>query len=206
MNQEQTITIHPLNKFSRHRLVELAMLHERVLPTLLISQLGLYFVERYYQAAVRDPRVIGFYAANDQTGDLCGFVVGTPQPNALIARLRRPLGCFVMRTVCLLRQRPHLLRQLVISARSAGGQMEGETNAVELTYLGVAPEQRGQGLGSRLLQAFLYASRSAGYRKVVLSVETDNTAAIRLYQKAGFVICKTFREGRFERHRMEVVL
>jgi len=49
-------------------------------------------------------------------------------------------------------------------------------------------------------------SRETRYRSVVLSVEKDNEPAIALYQKAGFKITKTFSEGRYERHRMELIL
>lgn len=184
---------------------QLARLHQRILPTLL-SELGLPFVERYYRAAQSVPAVIGYCAIGKGNGLPCGFVVGTPQPSALNARLRQPLSWFFVQMLQLLLRRPHLIWQLLVSVRSAAGEMAGETNAIELTYLGVAPEQRGDGLGSRLLRMFLDASREAGYQKVVLSVETDNTPAIQLYRKAGFVIRKTFCEGRFERHRMEIEL
>jgi ribosomal protein S18 acetylase RimI-like enzyme len=195
----------PLQTIAPPMLERLARLHHAVLPTLL-SQLGLPFVERYYRAAVADPRVIGFYAVHEQSGAPCGFAVGTPRPQALNSQLRQPPGWFAAQMARLLFQRPSLLWQLLASARAAAGQMADEPGAVELTYLGVAEEWRGHGLGSQLLQAFLDASRRAGYRNVVLSVETDNAAAIRLYRRTGFIIRKTFREGRFERHRMELIL
>ncbi len=80
-----------------------------------------------------------------------------------------------------------------------------EPDALELTYIGVAADARGQGLGKALLAAFVEAGRQAGYRRVVLSVETDNPGALALYNKAGFQITRTFTEGHFERHRMELV-
>lgn len=205
MTENREITLHPLQEMDAVMLARLAHLHHAVLPTLL-SQLGLSFVERYYQAATGDPRVIGFCAVHGQSGAPCGFVVGTPRPQALNAQLRQPPGWFAAQIARLLFQRPRLLWQLLASARAAAGQMADEPGAIELTYLGVAEEWRGHGLGGQLLQAFLEAARRAGYRAVVLSVETDNAAAIRLYERSGFVIHQTFREGRFERHRMRIVL
>jgi ribosomal protein S18 acetylase RimI-like enzyme len=41
---------------------------------------------------------------------------------------------------------------------------------------------------------------------VVLSVERENAPAIALYEKAGFKLVKTFSEGRYRRHRMELKL
>ena len=77
---------------------------------------------------------------------------------------------------------------------------------MELTYIGVAPNQRSKGLGGELLNAFIQASRLKGCHSVVLSVETENALAIALYEKAGFKITKTFSEGRYQRHRMELIL
>jgi ribosomal protein S18 acetylase RimI-like enzyme len=52
--------------------------------------------------------------------------------------------------------------------------------------IGVAPECRGRGIGTRLLEALVEAARDGGYRAVSLSVEADNPAR-RLYERAGFV-------------------
>jgi ribosomal protein S18 acetylase RimI-like enzyme len=46
----------------------------------------------------------------------------------------------------------------------------------------------------------------AAHRTVLLSVEKENVPAIALYEKAGFKVIKTFTEGRYQRHRMELTL
>ena len=81
-----------------------------------------------------------------------------------------------------------------------------KSGAIELTYIGVAPNQRNKGLGRKLLDAFIEASRSSGYHSVVLSVEMENAPAIALYEKAGFKIIQSFSEGRYKRHRLELIL
>jgi RimJ/RimL family protein N-acetyltransferase len=50
----------------------------------------------------------------------------------------------------------------------------------------VRRERRGQGIGKRLLTACLSAAKAGGLEKVELQVFADNTAAIRLYEAAGF--------------------
>jgi len=52
--------------------------------------------------------------------------------------------------------------------------------------IGVAPESRGRGIGTRVLEALVEVAREGGYRAISLSVETDNPAR-RLYERAGFV-------------------
>ena len=52
----------------------------------------------------------------------------------------------------------------------------------------VAPEVRGRGVGTLLLEhALTYAARTLGTRQVNLGVNSRNAAAIALYKKLGFV-------------------
>jgi ribosomal protein S18 acetylase RimI-like enzyme len=134
-----------------------------------------------------------------------GWAAGSPHPDELNARLRQPLPWFAGQILRLAFTHPGVLAQLAVSVLSAPGQMGAEPGAIELTYIGVAASARGQGLGKALLAAFVDAARAAGHRSVTLSVETDNPAAVALYTKNGFQITRTFKEGRFERHRMKLV-
>lgn len=50
----------------------------------------------------------------------------------------------------------------------------------------VHPSERGRGLGLRLMDACHDALRGLGMARVVLEVNVENDAAIRLYEKAGY--------------------
>ena len=50
------------------------------------------------------------------------------------------------------------------------------------------PEFRGMGVGKALVNALLESARSTGASVVMLEVRKSNTAAISLYEKAGFVL------------------
>ncbi|WP_342190348.1 GNAT family N-acetyltransferase [Stieleria varia] len=52
--------------------------------------------------------------------------------------------------------------------------------------LGISPEHRGRGLGSILLMRSAMGFRSTGLRKMHLEVTTENTGAVRLYERLGF--------------------
>ncbi len=62
--------------------------------------------------------------------------------------------------------------------------------------MGLLPEYRGQGLGSRLLSMALEHSKQFGLEKVELSVFTSNEPAIALYRKFGFE-----QEGLIKKYR-----
>ncbi|MFG0262027.1 MAG: GNAT family N-acetyltransferase [Novipirellula sp. JB048] len=52
--------------------------------------------------------------------------------------------------------------------------------------VGVAPEYRGRGLGAILLSRAAAGFRAVGLTQMHLEVTTDNTAAVRLYERFGF--------------------
>jgi len=182
----------------------LAALHHSVMHSLL-SGLGLPMVLRYYRVARDDPAVIGLCAVST-SGDMLGWASGSPHPDLINSRLRTPFIWFLFQMFQLTLTRPLVLWQLIFSVLGSSRQPEMKSESIELTYIGVAPNQRNKGLGRELLDAFVEASHLAGHRSVVLSVEMENTPAIALYEKAGFKIIHSFSEGRYKRHRMELIL
>jgi putative acetyltransferase len=69
------------------------------------------------------------------------------------------------------------------------------TRHVSSLAIAVAAEERGRGIGRRLMEAALGWAKDVGIEKVVLSVYPHNEAAIALYRSFGFV-----EEGRLARH------
>lgn len=53
--------------------------------------------------------------------------------------------------------------------------------------MGLLPGYRGRGLGERLLRACLTKAEEQGLTRIELQVRADNAAAIRLYERVGFV-------------------
>jgi ribosomal protein S18 acetylase RimI-like enzyme len=69
------------------------------------------------------------------------------------------------------------------------------TQVARLYSLATAAASRGSGVGRRLLQAAEQAARQHGCRGLRLEVRTDNAAAIRLYESAGYA--RTGRRARY---------
>jgi N-acetylmuramic acid 6-phosphate etherase len=72
-------------------------------------------------------------------------------------------------------------------------------HVLDIGYVAVRAEARGQGIGDRLLDATLERAVALSLTRVELRVWTDNVHAIRLYERHGFVI-----EGRLRRHAVVV--
>jgi mycothiol synthase len=56
----------------------------------------------------------------------------------------------------------------------------------DLSYLGVIPQRRKQGIGQQLTMKALWEARQAGQSKLTLSVDGRNRSAQALYEKLGF--------------------
>ena len=194
----------PIAELDEDGLRQLASLHDSVMHTLL-SDLGLPFVLKYYQVARSDKSVLGVCALGDSR-KVIGWAMGSSAPSAINARLRQPLTWFLLQMMHVAVTRPLVLKQLISSVLSASAESEMNPGAIELTYIGVSTAQQRKGLGRSLLQTFIEESRQKGYHSVVLSVEEQNGAAVALYEKFGFKIIKSFSEGRYRRHRMELSL
>lgn len=67
-------------------------------------------------------------------------------------------------------------------------KVEGDGTVGEVYAVGVSPDAQGLSLGRALTVAGLVHMRDGGARRVDLYVDADNTAAVRLYEKLGFVL------------------
>lgn len=57
--------------------------------------------------------------------------------------------------------------------------------------IAVDVEHRGRGIGSDLLSALALRAREEGYRRLMLSVDPANVGAVRVYERAGYVLVET---------------
>nr|WP_298111559.1 GNAT family N-acetyltransferase [uncultured Pseudomonas sp.] len=64
---------------------------------------------------------------------------------------------------------------------------EGFRHTVEHSVY-VRRDQRGQGLGLRLMQALIERARTADLHVMIAAIEAENSSSIRLHQRLGFVV------------------
>ena len=72
-----------------------------------------------------------------------------------------------------------------------------------LSNVGVYPEFRGQGLGTKLLGAVEEEVKSIGKKKIVLKAETHNKRAISLYERLGYSIDERAPALKLKKNRIE---
>lgn len=192
-------TLHPLKEINPRLLPRIAEIHMG--DAGLLSKLGYPFVLRYFEISVKDERAFGFYAQENETGEIMGFSLASPEPSALTSELTRDRKWFIKEILKVIFARPLVFLQMVISSITIQGQMENE--AIECVYFTVDPKFRGQRLGRALQKSLMDEGRKRGYKKIFASIETWNKASLAATQANGFTIVKTFREGIYHRHRLE---
>ncbi|MBI2332350.1 MAG: GNAT family N-acetyltransferase [Chloroflexi bacterium] len=193
-------TLHSLNSIPTHLLPHIAKIHME--DAGLISKLGYSFVLRYFENAIKDECAFGFYAQDDETDEIMGFSLASPEPSSLTSKLTEDKGWFVKNILKVVFTHPLAFLQMAISSITIRGQMY-EPNTIECVYFTVDPKFRGRGLGRSLQKALMDEGRKRGYKKIYASVETWNIASLKATQANGFKIIKTFREGIYHRHRLE---
>jgi len=60
---------------------------------------------------------------------------------------------------------------------------------------GLLKEYRGNGIGTQILHQIIELSKQYGYLKLELDVRASNKRAINVYEKVGFTVCNTVRDG-----------
>jgi RimJ/RimL family protein N-acetyltransferase len=195
-----THTLHPLTTLPADRLPRIAEIH--LDDAGLLSKLGYPFVLRYFENAVQDENAFGFFAQDDETKEIMGFSLASPEPSALTSKLTKDKAWFIKNILKVIFTRPLAFLQMVISSITIRGQMY-EPNTIECVYFTVNPKFRRRGLGRSLQKALMDEGRKRGYKKIYASVETWNVASLKATQANGFRIIKTFREGIYHRHRLE---
>jgi ribosomal protein S18 acetylase RimI-like enzyme len=193
----------------------LAQLHQRCFESYFLTQMGTSFLKRYYAEYGRHDFDYGVLAWSRAAPELLGFVAGTANAPAHFRSFYRRhlpvLGCIVCWKLLtnrivrgtILQRMAHLraaLRAMLPGAPRAPtapiSDHGPETQCpLRLLVIAVAPEARGSGVAGELMQAFENKLRTAGHRRVGLSVRPDNARAIAFYSKCGWTVTHSSKAG-----------
>ena len=165
--------------------LHIASIHHGLLP-----DLGHSFLSRLYReidrtsaggvwGAVESDRVLGFIAGSADAGR-CTMTI--------LRRAALPLARLSGRSLLkgsVLRRVPKVA--IYPFRRNRASVREYDTIKAELLAIAVAPEARGAGIGSRLVEGFEEGLRSWGVQgRYRVATNSEDAASNRFYEKAGF--------------------
>ena len=156
----------------------------------------------FYQEYLNDAPEL-FHVACDKDGRIIGFCMGYYMDND--AQMQRFLHknklSLIWKTILLLLSvnRP-AWHKVISKLRRTSAEWEIVNTKYEcitnnkrgdLLSVCVLPEYRGRGYAQQLMESFLAAMKHSGREICLLSVDTDNMAARRYYERNGFEVYRT---------------
>ncbi|MDJ0924665.1 MAG: GNAT family N-acetyltransferase [Acidimicrobiia bacterium] len=162
-------------------------LHQAAFPDALLTRLGGSFLEQYYGILLANPNHIFLVASDD--GKPVGFAAGFGDPSGFYALLRSRKWSVIRGLAPALIRRPSTLLAVgrnYLWARGRTSEPVG-ASAGELSSLAVHPGHQGQGVGARLVTAFLARALELGWSSVAVTTdEANNDGVRRFYDRLGF--------------------
>lgn len=161
--------------------MSIAHLHLNTIEAGFLSSLGSGFLRLLYRALIDSEHASVTVAEVD--GAVVGFIAGTDDIGAFYKMFFR--AHFFEATWRLLPSivKPQVWRRIWETVRYGGGK---SAVAAELLSMAVAPNARGSGLGSRLVDTLLDQMKARGVDQVKVVAGDSNLAAISLYSRCGF--------------------
>ena len=183
-----------IRAITRSDLPAVARIHREAFPRSRLTRLGQDVVVRYYGWLLEGPHLCVAELV-EVDGTMAGYSFGGVFRGASSGFVRRHWGLLARSLV----RQPGLLLSWTLSARSARlmrlalrlGRADRPAGGPEVPWglqsIAVASAFRGRGLGAQLLEAAEAHARADGHRLMQLTVEPENVAAIRAYERAGWV-------------------
>lgn len=187
-------------------LTAIAQCHKIVFPNSLTSKMGEHYLSKIFSWYLSTDKAFLFFLQLE--GQVIGYAGGILVDgtlahgsassmtqhtfnHAIIALLQRPW----------LLLHPDFLSRYALFARNIVTRIKNKLNSTEvrsapvppepyagLVVIGVHPAFQGKGYGSSLLQEFEKIVVQNGFKKMILTVNSDNTQAIKSYQRNGWDI------------------
>lgn len=121
------------------------------------------------------------YFEQDESSDLADYVVESFSPAQVKSEFNDTNSTFFIAEL-----NGKAVGYAKLRENSAVGCLKNE-NAVELHRIYILELAKGKGVGGALLNRCLETARAKGYETIWLGVWEENLAAIRFYEKKGFV-------------------
>lgn len=184
------IRVQPL---TRDQLSEAARVHAIAFPGFFLSSLGPAILREFYRAHLLSPTATAL-AATDEAGRLVGIATGTTSARTFYREmvLRNPARIVAAAAVALLR-RPSAVRRVIAGLRHGAPTPWPTGNAALLSSICVDPDQRSEGIGAQLLEAWVQNMRSLHAQRAFLTTDAKgNDRVMGWYVSQGWSLLGTF--------------
>ena len=182
----------------KNRIDEIVQIHLDTFQGFFLTFMGRGFLKQMYSSYC-DHKESAVLVAVDDKGQSIGFLAFSSNMSGLYKHMiKRRLISFAWYSVGAFFRKPKVFMRL-IRAFLKPSESAREEAFVELASIGVRPQTKSQGVGTKLIEEL---KRRVDFEKYeYISLETDavdNEAANRFYQKNGFQLERTYetREGR----------
>lgn len=191
------VTIREVKSNEKELINEIVTIHLNTFTGFFLTFMGRGFLKQMYQSycdydesgllvAEEDGKALGFLAFSSNFSGLYKFMIKT----RLIQFGWYSIGAFFRRPSAFMH---------IISAFLKPGEAKREEKYVELSSIGVDPNVKSKGIGSKLIDALKDNVDFNKFAYINLETDTvDNEGAIHFYEKNGFVRERMFEtdEGR----------
>jgi len=190
-------------------LIKIAKCHQKAFPNALSSAMGVTYLVKMLEWYLVDDRGFLFFLKGEDNSCIgyCGGikieVLGRDGSASSMIQHSYSSAVQAMLTRPWLFIHPEFLKKYKLAFRNFRKRFSKrkptETNPagvkpinphVGLVVIGVDPKFIGKGYGSELLVEFEQHAKTLGFKKMMLTVRTDNTNAIKSYKRNGWLITK----------------
>lgn len=169
-----------------------SLIHTYAFKNFFLTSLGIDFLKTYYRACIKNKNTIA-YCAEDQYGNMVGFVTGSSWAKGYHKTVfLNNISQFLISLFWSFVNKPSIFLRLVKNIEKNHHENDNGEYA-ELLSIGVNPDFKGSGVGKELLNLFHQGVRSRGGLRVVLTTDKhNNDAVLAFYKKAGYEIFYEF--------------
>lgn len=169
-----------------------ARLHAAAMGTSLWGRLGVPFLATLYRALLDHPAFLGAVYVEDAR--VRGFIAGSEDVSRMFRdTLRRHGRRLLAPTLRGLARDPRAVAPLLQTPLYARRSAPADDVAAESLFCSFEPDLRGKRVSGHINKALFDELRARGHRRVKVTTETTNDAAIRQLRSWGFEDHGTFR-------------
>ncbi len=180
---------------------KVAEVHRICFPESFSTRLGVKLLVKYYTEFYSE-RPYLFYVCENESGDVCGFVMGyvLGKTGAIPSFMKKNRVSMALKVAGLLLCFDNLtwkkVKKTLFKSKKAtpSQQTIDKTGEGDLLSICVTDEMKGTGAAVQMVEVYHQALAAHGHHACYLTCETDNPRGIAFYKKLGYVVAEQNEE------------